>query len=66
MVVVLRIAFFRSLSHLHCCNCCNMYMVIGSWASLHTHIRAKKRKKEKRKKERKRKKMVDSDAAAVV
>ncbi len=61
VVVVVRIAFF--LSHLHCCNCCNMYMVIGSWASLHTHTQ--KKEKERKRKERK-KKMVDSDAAAIV
>ncbi len=65
MMVVGRIAFFRSFfSHMHCCNCCNMYMVIGSWASLRAHIHVKKRKKERKRKEKKRreKKLVDSGA----
>ncbi len=72
MMVVGRIAFFRSFfSHMHCCNCCNMYMVIGSWASLraHTHTHTCKKKKERKKKKREkkeRKKLVDSGAAAMV
>ena len=58
MVVVGRIAFFCSyFSHMHWYSCCNMYMVIGSWASLHIHadIRTKGKEREKEKeKERKR------------
>lgn len=54
MVVVRVLSLSRS--HLHCCYSCNMYMVIGSWASLHTYAksrgRERKRKKEWRERER--------------
>jgi hypothetical protein len=67
MVVVVRIAFFRSFSLI----CTVVTAAICTWSSvhgrhcIHTHTQKKERKKKKREK-KERKKMVDSDAAAMV
>ena len=52
--------------HLNCSLCCNMYMVIGSWASLHIRAFAKKKREKRKEKKRKKERRGEESSAPVM